>query len=211
MKKTFKFIYLSIFLTIGFSSSMFKSFIFPGWGEMNEYNILSKDKNIDNISYIKERARYIMLQETSLWVGFYIFKDLSKSYKNDYRLLGSINAGVNWNNKNELFAANVGNFNNLEEYNAYKLLTGQYDDAYFEDGFNWDWQNNNSNRLAYDRTRNKSEKYDKFKTYIIAGLMINRVISSFDVLSIMKNHDRIISFDIEENSSNLKLNLNYHF
>ena len=211
MKKTFKIILLVIFLAFGFSSSMLKSVVFPGWGELSEYNALSKDNNLENIKYIKDRARYIMFQESSLWVGLYAFQDLAKSYKNDYRLLGETNAGVNWNGKNDLFAANVGNFNNLEEFNAYKLLTGQYDDAYLEDGYDWDWQNNNDNRLKYDRTRNKSEKYNKIKTYLTAGLIINRVISSFDVLSIMKEHNRIISFDVEEDSSNLKLKLNYHF
>ena len=211
MKRTYKIIYLFIYLTFGFSSSMFKSVIFPGWGELNEYNILSEDNNPENIEYIKDRARYIMLQESSLWVGFYAFQNLATSYKNDYRLLGEANAGVNWDGKNDLFAANVGNFNNLEEYNAYKLLTGQYNDTYLEDGYDWDWQDNNDNRLKYDRTRNKSEKYDKIKTYLTAGLIINRVISSFDVLSIMKEHNRIISFDIEDDVSNLKLNLNYHF
>ena len=211
MKKTFKIIILFIYLTFGFSSSIIKSAIFPGWGELNEYNILSEDNNLENIEYIKDRAKYIILQESSLWIGFYAFQDLAKSYKNDYRLLGETNAGVNWSGKNELFAANVGNFNNLEEYNAYKLLTGQYSDAYLEDGYDWDWQNNNDNRLKYDRTRNRSEKYDKLKTYLTAGLIINRVISSFDVLSIMKEHNRIISFDIEEDYNNFKLNLNYHF
>ena len=211
MKKTYKIIFLFIYLTFGFSSSMLKSVVFPGWGELNEYNVLSKDNNLENVKYIKDRARYIMLQESSLWIGFYAFQNLAVSYKNDYRLLGESNAGVSWDGKNDLFAANVGNFNNLEEYNAYKLLTGQYDDAYLEDGYDWDWQDNNNNRLKYDRTRNKSEKYDKIKTYLTAGLIINRVISTFDVLSIMKEHGRIISFDIEEDYSNLKLNLNYHF
>ena len=211
MKKKYKIIFLFIYLTFGFSSSMLKSVVFPGWGELNEYNVLSKDNNPENVKYIKDRARYIMLQESSLWIGFYAFQNLAVSYKNDYRLLGESNAGVSWDGKNDLFAANVGNFNNLEEYNAYKLLTGQYDDAYLEDGYDWDWQDNNDNRLKYDRTRNKSEKYDKIKTYLTAGLIINRVISTFDVLSIMKEHGRIISFDIEEDYSNLKLNLNYHF
>ena len=190
---------------------MLKSLVLPGWGEFSEHSALYKENDIENIAYIKERARYIIFQETALWIGFNIFKDLNKSYENDYQLLGTTNAGVNWTGKNNLYAANVGNFNNLEEYNAYKLLTGQYDDVYLEQGFHWNWQNNNDNRLKYDRTRNKSEKYDKFKTYLAAGLIINRVISSFDVLSIMKEHNRIISFDFEEDSTNLKLNLNYHF
>jgi len=221
MKKTFKFIFLFIFLTFCFSASMLKSVVFPGWGELSEYNALSKDNNLENIKFIKDRARYIMLQESSLWVGLYVFQDLTKSYKNDYRLLGVTNAGVDWNGKNDLFAANVGNFPNKDDYNDFKLLTGQYHDAYLEEGYDWDWQYNcglpeedacgNGNRLNYDRTRNKSEKYNKIKAYLGAGLIINRVISSFDVLSIMKEYNRIISFDLEEDSSNLKLNLNYHF
>ena len=211
MIKFYKYYLLLIFLTLSFSSSMLKSVIFPGWGELNEYKALAHDNSLENISYIKERSKYIMLQESMLWIGLYIFNDLNKTYKNDYQILGIVNAGVDWTGKNELFAANVGNFNNLQEYNDYKFLTGQYDDVYLNEGYNWDWQNNNNNRLNYDRTRNKSERYDKYKSYIAAGLIINRVISSFDVLNIMKKHGRVISFDYEENSTDIKLNLNYHF
>ena len=211
MIKFYKYYLFLIFLTLSFSSSMLKSVFFPGWGELNEYKALAKDNSLENISYIKERAKYIMFQESMLWVGLYIFNDLNKTYKNDYQILGIVNDGVDWTGKNDLFADNVGNFNNLQEYNDYKFLTGQYDDVYHNPGYDWDWQNNNNNRLNYDRTRNKSERYDKFKSYIAAGLIINRVISSFDVLNIMKKHGRVISFDYEENSTNIKLNLNYHF
>lgn len=211
MIKFYKYYLFLIFLTLSFSSSMLKSVIFPGWGELNEYKALAHDNDLENISYIKERSKYIMFQESMLWIGLYIFNDLNKTYKNDYQILGIVNAGVDWTGKNELFAANVGNFNNLQEYNDYKFLTGQYDDVYLNEGYNWDWQNNNNNRLNYDRTRNKSEKYDKYKSYIAAGLIINRVISSFDVLNIMKKHGRVISFDYEENLTDIKLNLNYHF
>ena len=50
-----------IFLTLSFSSPMLKSIVFPGWGEISEYKDLSKDNNIESISYIKERSKYIML------------------------------------------------------------------------------------------------------------------------------------------------------
>ena len=211
MMKLYRYYLFLIFFSLIFSSSMLKSIVFPGWGEISEYKDLYKDNNIESISYIKERSKYIMFQESALWIGLYIFNDLNKTYKNDYQMLGTINAGVSWAGKNDLYAANVGNFNNMQEYNDYKFLTGQYDDVYQNQDYNWDWQNNNNNRLNYDRTRNKSEKYDKYKSYIVAGLIINRVISSFDVLNIMKKHGRVISFDYEENSTDIKLNLNYHF
>ena len=211
MMKLYRYYLFLIFFSLIFSSSMIKSIVFPGWGEISEYKDLSIDNNIESISYIKERSKYIMFQESALWIGLYIFNDLNKTYKNDYQILGTINAGVSWAGKNDLYAANVGNFNNMQEYNDYKFLTGQYDDVYQNQDYNWDWQNNNNNRLNYDITRNKSEKYDKYKSYVVAGLIINRVISSFDVLSIMKKHGRIISFDYEEDLTNFKLNLNYHF
>ena len=87
MKKTSKFIYLSIFLTIGLSSPILKSLVFPGWGELSEYSALHKENDIENINYIKERARYIMFQETALWLGFNIFKTLSNFLLSIWKLI----------------------------------------------------------------------------------------------------------------------------
>ena len=195
-----------------FSSSSLRSMMFPGWGELNEFKILSESSDLENIKYIKKRSNSLMIIESALWVSFLTSNELSKSYKNDYELFGKNNAGVNWLGKTDLYAANVGNFNNFTEYNSYKLLTGQYNDIYPEDeGYEWDWQDENSKRLKYDRIRNKSEKTDKIKTYMVASLFINRIISTFDVLSIKRNHGRLVTFDVENNSSDLKFNLNYNF
>ena len=80
-----------------------------------------------------------------------------------------------------------------------------------EDGYEWDWQGVDSNRLKYDRVRNKSEKSDKIKTYMVASLFINRVISTFDVLSIKRNHGRLVSFDVDGNPDDINMSLNFNF
>ena len=195
-----------------FASSSLRSMMFPGWGELYEFNILSKDGELENIEYIKKRSNTLMMLESALWISFLTSNELSGSYKNDYKLYGTNNAGVNWSGKTDLYAANVGNFMSFVEYNNYKFQTGQYNDVYSEnEGYEWDWQGNNSKRLKYDRTRNKSETYDKIKTYMVASLFINRIISTFDVLSIKRNHGRLVTFDVENNSNDLKFNLNYNF
>jgi len=213
MKKNLKYIYLILILSSNiFPSSSIKSLIFPGWGEMNEFNILSNTEQIENIKYIKDRSNNIMFLESAIWIGLFTSNQLNDSYQNDYRVYGANNASVDWSNKTDLYAANVGNFNNFTEYNSYKLLTGQYSDLYNEnEGYEWDWQNDNAKRLKYDKIRNKSEKADKIKTYMFASLFINRIISTFDVLSIKRSHGRIMSFDVDNNSNNYKLNFNYTF
>ncbi len=213
MKKILKYIYLILILSSNiFPSSSIKSLIFPGWGEMNEFNILSNTEQIENIKYIKDRSNNIMFLESAIWIGLFTSNQLNDSYQNDYRVYGANNASVDWSNKTDLYAANVGNFNNFTEYNSYKLLTGQYSDLYNEnEGYEWDWHNDNAKRLKYDKIRNKSEKADKIKTYMFASLFINRIISTFDVLSIKRNHGRIISFDVDNNFNNYKLNFNYTF
>ena len=204
--------FILIILSSIFASSSLRSMMFPGWGELYEFNILSKDGELENIEYIKKRSNTLMMLESALWISFLTSNELSGSYKNDYKLYGTNNAGVNWSGKTDLYAANVGNFMSFVEYNNYKFQTGQYNDVYSEnEGYEWDWQGNNSKRLKYDRTRNNSETYDKIKTYMVASLFINRIISTFDVLSIKRNHGRLVTFDVENNSSDLKFNLNYNF
>ena len=213
MKKNLNNIFfILIMLSSIFASSSLRSMMFPGWGELYEFNILSKDGELENIEYIKKRSNTLMMLESALWISFLTSNELSGSYKNDYKLYGTNNAGVNWSGKTDLYAANVGNFMSFVEYNNYKFQTGQYNDVYSEnEGYEWDWQGNNSKRLKYDRTRNKSETYDKIKTYMVASLFINRIISTFDVLSIKRNHGRLVTFDVENNSNDLKFNLNYNF
>ena len=213
MKKKYKniLIILLVFSNV-YTSSTLKSMMFPGWGELNEFNILSEKSDFKNIEYIKNRSNSLMVLESALWISFLTSNELSKSYKNDYKLLGKNNANVDWDGKTDLYAANVGNFNNFVEYNDYKELTGQYSDRYPQNqGFEWDWEGIDSNRLKYDRVRNKSEKSDKIKTYMVASLFINRIISTFDVLSIKRNHGRLVSFDVDVNPDDINMSLNFNF
>ena len=46
---------------------------------------------------------------------YFNFGDFSSSYKNDFRNNAIMYAGVNWDNKDDRFAANVGNYNSIYE------------------------------------------------------------------------------------------------
>ena len=46
---------------------------------------------------------------------------------------------------------------------------------------------------------------------MVASLFINRVISTFDVLSIKRNHGRLVSFDVNGNPDDVNMSLNFNF
>ena len=212
MNIIFKYVVLSTILASNiFPSSSLRSLMFPGWGERNEFNILSENNDFKDIEYIEKRSKAIMITEVAILISLLTSKELSQSYNNDYELLGTNNAGVDWSGKDALYAANVGNYDNIISYNDEMREYSQFDNQYLDEGYEWDWQGSNSKRLKYDKRRNRSENLDSIREYMLASLIINRIISTFDVLSIKRNHGRLVTFDIENDQNNLEFNLNYPF
>ena len=131
-KKTISII-LSILVSSLMSSSVIKSSLMPGWGELNEYKILMKDNDINQIDYIKDRSDRLMIAEGIIWLGFFLSTDFSNSYRNDYENYGTQFAGVNWSGKSDLFAAHVGNYNSTTEFNDFiRMISGSSEGTYDE-------------------------------------------------------------------------------
>ena len=212
-KKTISII-LSILVSSLMSSSVIKSSLMPGWGELNEYKILMKDNDINQIDYIKDRSDRLMIAEGIIWLGFFLSTDFSNSYRNDYENYGTQFAGVNWSGKSDLFAAHVGNYNSTTEFNDFiRMISGSSEGTYDEQNQSdlWDWNNNSSLRRNYDSIRNKSEHLDEVKTLMIAAFAINRMTSVFNVLAISRKHGRSFSFDTYDENDEVGLKLNYNF
>ena len=87
--------------------------ILPGWGQSSIGN--------------KGRADFHMLSELVLISSVIFTNSQYESYRNDYRVYGSDNAGVNWTGKTDLYASHVGNFNSMEYFNSQQLLNFGYE------------------------------------------------------------------------------------
>ena len=188
------------------SFSMIKSMILPGWGEYDEYKRYQKD-------YILQRSRLFNYIEGAIVFSYLISNDLSDSYEDDYRTYASINADVDWSGKNNAFAINVGKFNDTDAYNTYcNSPTGNCDTQYDanNNSYWWQWDDEN-NRYKYSDIRNDSEELKDLATFMIAGLLINRLASVFDVISIMKKEEDLFSFDIKRDTKNTNLIFSYNF
>ena len=201
MKKNKLYIIVSLVFLLNmemYGSQIWRSMILPGWGE--------KKHNQNKIGNI------LLFTEYALWTAYFISNHQSSSYENDYRNHGIYYAGVDWGDKNDLFAANVGNFTSMQEYNEYKSRQQLFEQTYpNEDCYkncNWEWSSREE-RLKYDSWRNKSKKYGERESFIIAGMLINRFISMIDVF-IFERKNKIGS-ELIKNNNSMSLNIHYNF
>ena len=188
------------------SFSMMKSMILPGWGEFDEYKKHKKD-------YILQRSRFFNYIEVGLVLSYLVSNKLSNTYESDYRTFATVEADVDWTNKNNAFAINVGKFDDTEAYNIYCNspgipCDGQYD--LNDSSFHWSWDNNDD-LLKYSFIREDSKEMEDLATLMLAGLLINRLASFFDVIAIKKKEENLFSFNIEKDNTNTSLFFSYNF
>ncbi len=82
-----------------------------------------------------------------------------------------MHAGVDWEDKNALYAANVGNYESMEVYNVRMSQIASWDLIYTDDSYEWDWNGDNIKRNTYDSWRNKSASYSDLQEFAIAGFV----------------------------------------
>ena len=204
MKKIIKnIIVIIVVLSCLNASSLVRSMAFPGWGEHKEYKINSKE-------YIKKRSNVFMLLECGILFSYIATSSLSDSHEEDYENYGTLYAGINWAGKDDAYTTNVAKFNSMDSYNEYKISIGQINDTYTNQSYYWNWEST-SRRQSYSNMRDKSEKLSDLASIMVAGLIINRIASFFDVINIKKKEGSLFNLSIDQDKKNTNFNFNFNF
>ena len=88
------------------------------------------------------------------------------------------------------YSVSIGNYNSINEYNQSKARRRQFDLMIDETiiSNHWFWENQN-HRLKFDKMRITSGLVGKSKSFIIAGMIANRIISMINVLYLSRNQN----------------------
>ena len=178
----------------------FRSLIVPGLGEAAIGN--------------KKRAKFFLGTELSLLttaIGTYSIRNQQLS---DLVAYASIEAGIDLDARKDdmIFLVNVGNYDTLADYNDEKARQRDFDSMYDETVANsWDWTSDSS-RESYDAMRVRHATYSKALGFVMAGMIVNRVVSFFDTmyLSRLEGNSNLESYLIPENDG-LKLVVQFRF
>ncbi|MBN1632782.1 MAG: hypothetical protein JW917_01295 [Ignavibacteria bacterium] len=135
-------------------------------------------------------GKYFLTAEGALWLGLVGMDMYGNALRNDARSYAVVHSGLNKEGKSDDYFVDVGNYNNIYEYNNYKLSIGEYDKLYDPNSHFWNWDNL-SNRLNYDKQRTKSERmYDNRKIFT-TGLIINRLASAISAFIITQTDGKV--------------------
>ena len=149
-----------------------KSLIVPGLGEASVGN--------------KKRAKLFLGTEISLWTAALGMYSITDRQMGDMAAYASIESGIDLEGRDMVFLLNVGNYDTLTDYNDEKARQRDFDSMYDETASNsWNWSSDSS-RENYDSMRVRHAAFSKAFSFVLAGMIVNRVISFFDTIYLSK-------------------------
>jgi hypothetical protein len=164
------------------------SLVVPGMGQLytNRFDI----------------GKYFLISEAALWLGYASFTIYGNWLKNDAYNYAIIHAGINKNGKDDDFFINIGNYDNVDQYNNERLLYGEYDKLYSAAngwGFWWDTP---ENRRRYREDRIAGERTLNDRIFITGAILLNHVISGISALILTNKYND----EIEKTSGGIRVN-----
>jgi hypothetical protein len=116
-----------------------------------------------------------------LWLTYTGFRVHSNWVRQDAQTFAKDHSGANFDNKDDKYAVNIGNFNSTAEYNETKSINREYDLIYFTDlrpDYLWNWDSD-ANRLHFKDLRIRSDQIKNDAKFIIGVVVVNHLISAF--------------------------------
>ena len=202
-----RYITLFLFITISYcqlldkvDSNAFKSLLLPGLGE---YNL-----NEDN------RSKIFFITETCLWLSFFSSYYGNQWYTDNYMSFGSYHADIDLDNipSNQLsmLIVHMSQYDNMEFFNE-TMDRQRRNNSYSDESiYGWNWDND-KNRKNFNDLRIKSSNLKKINNFTISALIINRLVSFFDVIYLSDKKYKISSSISPTIGDGLILNCNINF
>jgi hypothetical protein len=124
------------------------------------------------------RGKYFTIAETGLWLTYAGFQIYGNHIRNDAREYAILKAGLLGSGKGDDYFVDIGNFDNIYQYNEKKLQDRRIDLLYDPAGGNfWQW-NSNADRQRYRDLRISSDNILYNSRFVIAAIIANHIISA---------------------------------
>jgi len=132
-------------------------------------------------------GQYFLGADVALWVGYIATNVYGNDVQTNARIFSQQHAEIqDINDKDDDYFGNVGNYNNIYEYNNAMLQRGEYKNVYNVDQYYWDWDNVD-NRNIYESQRISSERIYNTRIFFGTLLIVNRIVSGISAYLIASN------------------------
>jgi len=165
-----------------------KSFLIPGWGQ---HSLLKP-----------RRGNKFIILESTLIISYLASLEISNRKKKNYIAYALQHANVSKAGKDHNYWVDIGNYNNLYDYNAEHLRNRDMDALYIKNS-TWDWNwDLSARRTNFEKQRISSDQWRRTATFIMGGIVLNHIISLIDAVYL----SRLQAAETEKNAINWELN-----
>ncbi len=135
-------------------------------------------------------GRYSLIAEATLWLTYASFQQYGSWYQSDARQFAAVHAGASLTGKNDQFFVNMGNFDNVYDYNEQKLrerdLADVYDPAA---GYFWSWDTE-ADQQRFRSLRVSSDKIFNNSEFVIGAVVLNHLISAINAARLVRHYNK---------------------
>jgi hypothetical protein len=180
-----------------------------GSGQAERYEEKSKGKALllslmlpglgQRYTAAKTKANIFLGAEITLWLGYAGFLTYSDWRRDEYESYAALHAGIDPADKTDTYYTNIGNYDDIEQYNAAKLRQRNLADYYRDtESYYWKWDSA-ANKFHFDQLRISSERARNRSTFVIGAILANHLVSAIDAVWSVNRHNRNLSSRMEWN------------
>lgn len=154
------------------ATAVFYSLILPGMGEYYADGF--------------DEGRYSLIAEGGLWLTWFSFRQYGTWLRDDARNFAAVHAGAVNSGKNDRYFVDLGNFNDIYEYNDKQLQDRELENIYdANSSYYWRWDSD-KNRQEYRALRVSSERVLNNAQFVIAGIVVNHIVSAVNAARLVR-------------------------
>jgi hypothetical protein len=143
---------------------------------------------------------YFTVADGVLW-GTYIGINTYANWQKDrYVAYAQSNGGISTNNKDDLYYATIGEYQNIDEYNDTKAFERNFNEMYNSNTYFWKW-NTNEERKSYRNMWVSSEQSFNNLRFVVGALILNRVVSAINAVRLVSKYNNKLNQEVGWNVS----------
>jgi len=137
-----------------------------------------------------EIGKYYLGADVALWLAYGGVQSYGHWVKNDARTFAVQKAGANFSDKQAQYEVDLGNFNNVDDYNQAKLRNRQFDLVYdAASTYAWKWTSE-ADRLIFKNERIRGDEILRNSQFVVGALVINRIVAAISAARSVSDYNR---------------------
>lgn len=138
-------------------------------------------------------GKYFLIAESGLWLTFASFELYGRWLRSDARQFAARHASASIQGKDDQFFVNLGNFNNVYDYNEKKLRDRDLGRVYDPTGPYYWWWDSERSRVRFRELRVKSDKVLNNVRFVAGAIIVNHLASAINAARLVVRHNKDVS------------------